>query len=99
RDFHVTGVQTCALPISAGLSPKQLVDLSALTDVGSTGAPLPEEGFEWVYESVSPNVLLGSVSGGTDLCTAFVLSCPLLDVHAGRSEERRVGEACGCRGW
>jgi acetoacetyl-CoA synthetase len=67
----------------AKLQPRLEADLSALRSVGSTGAPLPSAGFEWVYEAVSPDVLLASVSGGTDLCTAFVGSCPLLPVHAG----------------
>jgi acetoacetyl-CoA synthetase len=67
----------------ANVQPAQIADLSALRSVGSTGAPLPEAGFDWVYEAVSSDVLLGSVSGGTDLCTAFVGSCPLLPVYAG----------------
>ena len=45
---------------------------SRLRGVGSTGAPLPAEGFRWVYDAVADDVLLGSVSGGTDVCTAFV---------------------------
>jgi acetoacetyl-CoA synthetase len=67
----------------AGLIPREAFDLSALRAVGSTGAPLPVSGFDWVYRSVKSDLLLASVSGGTDLCTAFVASCPLLPVHAG----------------
>lgn len=66
----------------AGIEPKHH-DLSALRSVGSTGAPLPVSGFEWVYRHVRSDLLLGSVSGGTDVCTAFALSCPLLPVRAG----------------
>ena len=68
----------------AGLVPKDVANLSALRSIGTTGAPLPSDGFKWVYESVSADLLLGSVSGGTDVCTAFVLSCPLLPVRAGQ---------------
>ena len=68
----------------AGLVPKNVAKLGALRSIGTTGAPLPSDGFKWVYESVSNDVLLGSVSGGTDVCTAFVLSCPLLPVKAGQ---------------
>jgi acetoacetyl-CoA synthetase len=68
---------------AAKLVPSELGDLGALRSVGSTGAPLPAAGFEWVYDAVSKDVLLASVSGGTDLCTAFVASSPLLPVHAG----------------
>jgi acetoacetyl-CoA synthetase len=67
----------------AGLTPGADLDLSALRSVGSTGAPLPPEGFGWVYEHVSPDVLLTSASGGTDVCSAFVAGSPLLPVHAG----------------
>jgi acetoacetyl-CoA synthetase len=68
---------------AAQVVPKDGLDLGALRAVGSTGAPLPGAGFEWVYEAVSKDVLLASVSGGTDLCTAFVGSCPLLPVYSG----------------
>jgi len=76
---------------AAGLAPGQAFDLSALRSVGSTGAPLPVAGFDWVYRAVKPDVWLGSVSGGTDLCTAFVASCPLLPVHAGELQCRCLG--------
>ncbi len=67
----------------AGLEPGRAFDLSRLRGLGSTGAPLPPEGFQWVYEHVKRDLHLGSASGGTDVCTAFVLSCPLLPVRAG----------------
>ena len=75
----------------AGLVPGEQFDLSALRAVGSTGAPLPAAGFEWVYRAVKSDVWLGSVSGGTDLCTAFVGSCPLLPVYAGELQCRCLG--------
>ncbi|GAA4257852.1 acetoacetate--CoA ligase [Dactylosporangium darangshiense] len=75
----------------AGLVPRELADLSRLRGVGSTGAPLPPEGFEWVYEAVSENVLLASASGGTDVCTAFVGGVPLLPVRAGEIACRALG--------
>jgi acetoacetyl-CoA synthetase len=74
-----------------GVEPKEMVDLRALRAIGSTGAPLSPEGFSWVYEHVNPDVWLGSVSGGTDLCTAFVGSNPLLPVHAGEIQCRCLG--------
>ncbi len=67
----------------AGLEPGRAFDLSRLRALGSTGAPLPPEGFQWVYEHVKRDLLLASISGGTDVCTAFALSCPLLPVRAG----------------
>ena len=65
-------------------------DLSAIRSVGSTGAPLPVEGFEWVYQQL-PEVWLTSVSGGTDVCTAFVGGSPLVPVVAGEISCRSSG--------
>ncbi|MFF0244604.1 acetoacetate--CoA ligase [Streptosporangium sandarakinum] len=56
--------------------------LEALRGVGSTGSPLPPEGFAWIAEAL-PAVQLGSFSGGTDVCTGFVGAVPLLPVRAG----------------
>ncbi|RYZ05704.1 MAG: acetoacetate--CoA ligase [Myxococcales bacterium] len=75
----------------ASLVPKKVADLSALRSIGTTGAPLPSDGFAWVYDNVSSDVLLGSVSGGSDVCTAFVLSCPLLPVRSGEIQCRGLG--------
>jgi acetoacetyl-CoA synthetase len=75
----------------AGLVPKQVANLSALRSIGTTGAPLPSDGFKWVYQEIASDLLLGSVSGGTDVCTAFVLSCPLLPVRAGEIQCRGLG--------
>lgn len=58
-------------------------DLSALRSVGSTGAPLPPEGFAWVYDEVGRDLVLSSMSGGTDVCSAFVGGAPTLPVRAG----------------
>src|SRR5690606_21292696 len=55
-----------------GLRPAERFDLSALRHVGSTGSPLPAEGFDWVYEQVGSDLILGSASGGSDVCSAFV---------------------------
>ncbi|HMA46337.1 MAG TPA: acetoacetate--CoA ligase [Frankiaceae bacterium] len=77
--------------MSADLVPSAIADLSRIRTVGSTGAPLPPEGFAWVYDAVAPDLLLASVSGGTDVCTAFVAGLPLLPVHAGEIQTRGLG--------
>lgn len=77
----------------AGTDPARHLDLSRVRAVGSTGSPLPPEGFDWVYDHVGSDLVLGSVSGGTDVCTAFVASCPLLPVYAGESQCRGLGAA------
>jgi acetoacetyl-CoA synthetase len=75
----------------AGLKPGETRDLSALRGIGSTGSPLPPEGFGWVYGSVGEHVQLGSLSGGTDVCTGFVGGSPLLPVRAGVISGRCLG--------
>jgi acetoacetyl-CoA synthetase len=73
------------------LEPGSTVDLSALRGIGSTGSPLPAEGFRWVYEAISSSVHLQSVSGGTDVCTAFVGGSPLVPVWEGEISCRALG--------
>jgi acetoacetyl-CoA synthetase len=75
----------------AGVVPQEVADTSRLRGLGSTGAPLPGEGFSWVYENVSPTLLLQSLSGGTDLCTGFVGGVPLLPVWRGEISGRCLG--------
>jgi acetoacetyl-CoA synthetase len=77
--------------MKAGVEPAGQVDLAALHSIGSTGSPLPPEGFAWLYEHVAPDVLVGSTSGGTDVCTSFVTSCPLLPVYPGEIQCRALG--------
>ncbi|HSJ49811.1 MAG TPA: acetoacetate--CoA ligase [Actinomycetota bacterium] len=77
--------------MKAGVEPREVADLSRLRSIGSTGAPLSPEGFDWVYRHVKPGVWLGSISGGTDLCTAFVGSNPMLPVHSGELQCRCLG--------
>jgi len=77
--------------MKAGLRPGADADLSALRAIGSTGSPLPPEAFGWVYQQVKKNLLLGSFSGGTDLCTGIVGPCPLLPVRAGVISGRCLG--------
>ena len=67
----------------SGLAPGAELDLSRLRGIGSTGSPLPPEGFRWVYQGIGSWPQLGSFSGGTDLCTGFVGPCPLLPVRSG----------------
>lgn len=75
----------------AGLEPGRDVDLSAIRGVGSTGAPLPAAGFRWVHAAVSPTAQVGSLSGGTDLCTGFLGPSPLVPVWAGEISCRMLG--------
>ncbi|MSY84539.1 MAG: acetoacetate--CoA ligase [Actinobacteria bacterium] len=75
----------------AGLRPGEELDLSRLRGVGSTGAPLPAGGFAWVHEAVSATAQVGSISGGTDVCNAFVGPTPLTPVWEGEIPARLPG--------
>jgi acetoacetyl-CoA synthetase len=89
--YFGTGAPYLMASLKKGLEPGRTSDLSALRGIGSTGSPLPPEGFAWVYESVSSSVLLGSLSGGTDVCTGFVGPSVLLPVRAGVIACRGLG--------
>jgi acetoacetyl-CoA synthetase len=77
--------------MKAGIEPATVARLAALRSIGSTGSPLPPEAFAWLYDHIGRDILVGSVSGGTDVCTAFVESCPLLPVYAGEIQCRALG--------
>lgn len=74
-----------------GLSPADEFDLQALRSVSSTGAPLPPEAFEWVYKNIKSDLWLCSMSGGTDVCTAFVGGVPTEQVYVGEIQRRALG--------
>jgi acetoacetyl-CoA synthetase len=66
-------------------------DLSGLVTLGATGSPLPAAAASWVYEAVGSDLMLGSFSGGTDVCTGFVGTTPLHPVWAGEISCRLLG--------
>lgn len=73
------------------IHPKEKYDLQALKCISSTGSPLPPEGFVWCYEHIKKDLWLASISGGTDVCTAFILGSPTLPVYAGELQCRGLG--------
>jgi acetoacetyl-CoA synthetase len=79
--------------LKAGLRPRDQFDLGSLRALGSTGAPLSVEGFRWVGEAVGEHVQICSVSGGTDVCAAFVGSAPNLPVWLGEISCASLGAA------
>jgi len=81
----------------AGLSPAETFDLSALRAVGATGAPLPADAFRWIHDAVSPDVMISPISGGTDICSAFVGGNPLTPVWEGEIPTRYLG--CAVESW
>jgi acetoacetyl-CoA synthetase len=91
--YFGTSAPFIAACMKAGVEPGRDFDLSALRGIGSTASPLPPEGFAWVYQHIKSDVLLGSTSGGTDICTSLAFSCPILPVHAGELQCRGLGTA------
>jgi acetoacetyl-CoA synthetase len=77
----------------AGLHPGRDLDLAPLAAIGTTGSPLPPDGFRWIYDEVKQDVWLASVSGGTDLCSCFVGGVPTLPVHLGEIQAPALAAA------
>ncbi len=77
--------------MKAGVRPGKELDLQHLRSIGSTGSPLPPEGFDWIYRGVKQNVWLHSMSGGTDVCSAFVGGNIMLPVYSGEIQCRALG--------
>jgi acetoacetyl-CoA synthetase len=75
----------------ANLNPGKDFNLSTLRSVFSTGSPLNDEGFDYVYEYINPDVQLGSISGGTDIVSCFVLSNPWTPVIRGEISAPGLG--------
>ena len=92
-DINVFGtsakfIDTCN---AASLMPNQDYDLSQLRAILSTGSPLVEENFDYVYHAIKNDVLLSSISGGTDLISCFALGNPTLPVVRGELQCRGLG--------
>lgn len=75
----------------AGIEPARTLDLSALRAILSTGSPLLPEDYDWVYQHGAPDVLVGSIAGGTDICGCFVGCNPMLPVRRGEIQCALLG--------
>ena len=79
-----------------GVKPGKEYDLSRLKTVLSTGSPLSVESFEFVYRDVKEDVLLSSISGGTDINGCFMLGSPISPVYAGELQAKSLGMNVQC---
>lgn len=75
----------------SGLNISEQFSLSHLRMVCSTGSPLSEDGFKFIYEKVKSDVHLASISGGTDIVSCFALASPVKPVFAGALQMRGLG--------
>jgi acetoacetyl-CoA synthetase len=87
------GAKYIAALEKAGHKPRQSHRLDSLQSVLSTGSPLSQASFEYVYRDIKPDICLASISGGTDIISTFVLGNPLLPVYSGEIQCRGLGMA------
>jgi len=95
EEIHVFGTSAKYLDAckKAGLTPKRTHDLHNLRAILSTGSPLMPESFDWVYTNVKHDLMLASITGGTDIVSCFALGCPIAPVRRGELQKRGLGMA------
>ncbi|GLK75713.1 acetoacetate-CoA ligase [Methylopila jiangsuensis] len=76
-----------------GLIPRDTHSLATVRTIASTGSPLADSSFDWIYEAVKSDVQLASISGGTDIVSCFVLGNPLEPVWRGEIQGPGLGLA------
>lgn len=79
--------------MKAGVEPGRLQGLERLRSICSTGSPLSTDGYRWLYQAVKHDVWVNCISGGTDICGAFVGGVPTLPVYEGEMQCRILGAA------
>ena len=71
--------------------PNKLCNLESLKSILSTGSPLVEEQFDWIYANVKSDIQLSSISGGTDIIGCFLAGSPILPVFRGELQCPQLG--------
>jgi acetoacetyl-CoA synthetase len=97
EDLNITVFGTSAKFIAAcqeaKVAPKKNHNLNKIRAILSTGSPLVEENYDYIYNDVKNDVMLSSISGGTDLISCFALGNPMLPVYRGEIQCRGLGMA------
>ena len=88
-----TSAKYVAMCEKHGLSPAETHDLPALRTILSTGSPLANHSFDYVYSKVKQDVHLASISGGTDIVSCFAGGNPIAPVYRGELQTRALGMA------
>lgn len=81
---------------SLGLKPKKTHKLERLHTILSTGAPLTQKSYEYVYNDIKKDVLLGSISGGSDIISCFMSQNPTIPVYSTEIQSINLGMAVQC---
>ena len=77
----------------SGYKPNKQNQLKFLKCLCSTGSPLSPESFDFINKFISSEMQIGSISGGTDILSCFVLNNPLDEVISGEIQCRGLGMA------
>ncbi|XP_071515891.1 acetoacetyl-CoA synthetase-like [Panulirus ornatus] len=88
-----TGAKWLTVLEERGVKPRETHDLTSLRAILSTGSPLSVHSFNYVYNDIKADVMLGSISGGTDIVSCFMGSNPSLPVYEGEVQGRNLGMA------
>ncbi len=95
-DFFGTSAKYLASLEAAGVVPKTIGEFPKLKVIGSTGSPLSNESFEYVYNIWKSDVQLSSIAGGTDIISCFILGNPTLPVYKGEIQCKGLGMDVDC---
>jgi acetoacetyl-CoA synthetase len=97
EEARVTVFGTSAKWISCneadGVIPKKEYNIEKLHTILSTGSPLSPQSFNWVYNNVKSDLMLGSITGGSDIISCFAGQNPILPVFEGQIQCRLLGMA------
>jgi acetoacetyl-CoA synthetase len=91
--FFGAGAAFFSSCLKADIRPRELGDLSQLRAVGSTGSPLSEDGYRWIYRVLGQHIWLTAIAGGTDFAGAFLAGNPTMPVVVGEMQCRSLGAA------
>ncbi|XP_065889907.1 acetoacetyl-CoA synthetase-like [Dysidea avara] len=91
-----TGAKWIATLEDRELRPINTHSLASLHTILSTGSPLMPHSYDYVYSCVKSDLLLGSISGGTDIISCFAGQNPTVPVYRGQIQSRNLGMAMEC---
>jgi acetoacetyl-CoA synthetase len=94
--FFGTSAKYIASLEAEGIIPKQISNFPHLKVIASTGSPLTNESFEYVYRDWKEDVQLSSIAGGTDIVSCFMLGNPVLPVYKEEIQCRGLGMDVDC---
>ena len=95
-DFFGTSAKYLASLEAAGVIPSDISDFPKLKVIASTGSPLTDESFDYVYNSWKKDVQLSSIAGGTDIVSCFILGNPTLPVYLSEIQCKGLGMDVDC---